>query len=213
MMPTRSAGRIESLIDPKRDVEFVRGPGRRISDPHASQYFTFGSKMGIDGTRKWPRGRLHAREWPERIEMDDATKRRVDCYLAETGHSIRWTARKGRRFAARRFFPGTRPSSSCPTPCLPSPSRCSASSRRRVWRMLTLAYRAARRACSSRAARFAAMAASTAIADRGIRWSRSRGRRIARFREERFPLPLPRLRSHFRLSSSSLLPDCSTCSA
>ncbi len=62
-------------IDPKRDVEFVRGPVDVLD--HASQHFTFGSKMGIDGTRKWAEEGF-TREWPERIEMDDATKRRVD---------------------------------------------------------------------------------------------------------------------------------------
>ena len=62
-------------IDPKRDVEFVRGPVDVLD--HASQHFTFGSKMGIDGTRKWPEEGF-TREWPERMEMDAATKQRVD---------------------------------------------------------------------------------------------------------------------------------------
>ena len=62
-------------IDPKRDVEFVRGPVDVLD--HASSQFSFGSKMGIDGTRKWPEEGF-TREWPERIVMDDETKRRVD---------------------------------------------------------------------------------------------------------------------------------------
>jgi 4-hydroxy-3-polyprenylbenzoate decarboxylase len=62
-------------IDPKRDVEFVRGPVDVLD--HASQHFTFGSKMGIDGTRKWPEEGF-TREWPERMEMDEETTRRVD---------------------------------------------------------------------------------------------------------------------------------------
>ncbi len=62
-------------IDPQRDVEFVRGPVDVLD--HASQQFSFGSKMGIDGTRKWPEEGF-TREWPDRIEMDDETKRRVD---------------------------------------------------------------------------------------------------------------------------------------
>jgi 4-hydroxy-3-polyprenylbenzoate decarboxylase len=62
-------------IDPKRDVEFARGPMDVLD--HASQEFTFGSKMGIDATRKWPEEGFH-REWPEKIVMDAETKRRVD---------------------------------------------------------------------------------------------------------------------------------------
>jgi 4-hydroxy-3-polyprenylbenzoate decarboxylase len=62
-------------IDPQRDTEFVRGPVDVLD--HASQQFTFGSKMGIDATRKWPEEGF-TREWPERIEMDAATRRRID---------------------------------------------------------------------------------------------------------------------------------------
>ncbi|MBA2291969.1 MAG: menaquinone biosynthesis decarboxylase [Gemmatimonadales bacterium] len=62
-------------IDPKRDTEFARGPMDVLD--HSSQHFTFGSKMGIDATRKWPEEGF-TREWPERIVMDDATRQRVD---------------------------------------------------------------------------------------------------------------------------------------
>jgi 4-hydroxy-3-polyprenylbenzoate decarboxylase len=62
-------------IDPKRDIEFARGPVDVLD--HASQEFTFGSKMGIDATRKWPEEGFH-REWPQKIEMDAETKRRID---------------------------------------------------------------------------------------------------------------------------------------
>jgi 4-hydroxy-3-polyprenylbenzoate decarboxylase len=44
---------------------------------HSSRAFTYGSKMGIDATRKWKEEGFE-REWPERIEMDAETKRRVD---------------------------------------------------------------------------------------------------------------------------------------
>jgi 4-hydroxy-3-polyprenylbenzoate decarboxylase len=44
---------------------------------HASAHFTFGSKMGIDGTRKW-KDEGFLREWPELITMDGATRQRVD---------------------------------------------------------------------------------------------------------------------------------------
>ncbi len=69
-------------IDPQRDVEFARGPMDVLD--HASRSFTFGSKMGIDATRKWPEEGF-TREWPDRIEMDDATKQRVDEMWKELG--------------------------------------------------------------------------------------------------------------------------------
>ena len=62
-------------IDPKRDTEFARGPVDVLD--HASAAFTFGSKMGIDATRKWPEEGF-TREWPEKIVMDEATKARID---------------------------------------------------------------------------------------------------------------------------------------
>ena len=62
-------------IDPERDVRFTMGPVDVLD--HASRAFTYGSKMGIDATRKWPEEGF-TREWPELITMDEATKRRVD---------------------------------------------------------------------------------------------------------------------------------------
>ena len=62
-------------IDPERDVRFTMGPVDVLD--HASREFTYGSKMGIDGTRKWADEGYH-REWPELITMDDATKASVD---------------------------------------------------------------------------------------------------------------------------------------
>jgi 4-hydroxy-3-polyprenylbenzoate decarboxylase len=62
-------------IDPERDVRFTRGPVDVLD--HASQHFTFGSKMGIDATRKW-KDEGFTREWPDMIVMDEETRRRVD---------------------------------------------------------------------------------------------------------------------------------------
>ena len=62
-------------IDPERDVRFTMGPIDVLD--HSSRGFTYGSKMGIDATRKWPEEGF-AREWPGLIEMDAATRRRVD---------------------------------------------------------------------------------------------------------------------------------------
>ena len=72
-------------IDPERDVRFSMGPVDVLD--HASRGFTFGSKMGIDGTRKWPEEGF-AREWPPLIEMDAATKRRVDELWSKLGIRI-----------------------------------------------------------------------------------------------------------------------------
>ncbi|MEX2583807.1 MAG: menaquinone biosynthesis decarboxylase [Gemmatimonadota bacterium] len=69
-------------IDPERDVRFTRGPVDDLD--HASQIASFGSKMGIDGTRKWPQEGF-TRRWPDLIEMDDETKGRVDAYWRELG--------------------------------------------------------------------------------------------------------------------------------
>lgn len=62
-------------IDPERDVRFTMGPVDVLD--HASREFTYGSKMGIDGTRKWAEEGFH-REWPDLITMDDVTKARID---------------------------------------------------------------------------------------------------------------------------------------
>jgi len=62
-------------IDPERDARFTMGPVDVLD--HSSRAFTYGSKLGLDATRKFPEEGF-TREWPAVIEMDDATKRRVD---------------------------------------------------------------------------------------------------------------------------------------
>jgi 4-hydroxy-3-polyprenylbenzoate decarboxylase len=62
-------------IDPERDVRFTMGPIDVLD--HSSRAFTYGSKMGIDATRKWKEEGFD-REWPELIRMDENTKRAVD---------------------------------------------------------------------------------------------------------------------------------------
>jgi 4-hydroxy-3-polyprenylbenzoate decarboxylase len=69
-------------IDPQRDVYFTRGPVDDLD--HASQIASFGSKMGIDGTRKWTEEGF-TRRWPDLIEMDPAVKARVDGFWQELG--------------------------------------------------------------------------------------------------------------------------------
>jgi 4-hydroxy-3-polyprenylbenzoate decarboxylase len=69
-------------IDPERDVKFTKGPVDDLD--HAAQNPSFGSKMGIDGTRKWAEEGF-TRRWPEMIEMDADVKAHVDGIWARLG--------------------------------------------------------------------------------------------------------------------------------
>ena len=62
-------------IDPERDIQFTLGPVDSLD--HASRLPNYGSKMGIDATRKWP-SEGFARPWPDEIVMDSKTKALVD---------------------------------------------------------------------------------------------------------------------------------------
>ena len=62
-------------IDPKRDTVFVDGPVDVLD--HAAPALGFGSKMGIDATRKW-RSEGYEREWPGAIVMDEKTRTYID---------------------------------------------------------------------------------------------------------------------------------------
>ena len=62
-------------IDPERDIQFVLGPVDTLD--HAARRQDFGSKMGIDATRKWAEEGYYGR-WPDEIKMDEATKARVN---------------------------------------------------------------------------------------------------------------------------------------
>ena len=72
-------------IDPQRDIEFVLGPVDTLE--HASRLQDFGSKMGIDATRKW-QSEGFARPWPDEIRMDAATKSRVDALWQSLGLDV-----------------------------------------------------------------------------------------------------------------------------
>ncbi len=69
------AWRALNNIDPQRDIEFVLGPVDSLD--HASRMPDFGSKMGIDATRKWPQEGF-TRRWPDVIRMSPEVKARVD---------------------------------------------------------------------------------------------------------------------------------------
>ena len=69
-------------IDPQRDIEFVLGPVDSLD--HASRLPNFGSKMGIDATRKGPSEGFN-RPWPDVLKMDPAIQARVDDLWKKAG--------------------------------------------------------------------------------------------------------------------------------
>ena len=62
-------------IDPERDIQFMLGPVDSLD--HASRLPNYGSKMGVDATRKWA-SEGFTRPWPDEILMDEKTKAIVD---------------------------------------------------------------------------------------------------------------------------------------
>ncbi|MBZ5594285.1 MAG: menaquinone biosynthesis decarboxylase [Acidobacteriia bacterium] len=69
-------------IDPERDIQFTLGPVDSLD--HSSRLPNFGSKMGIDATRKWP-GEGFMRPWPGVIRMPADVKERVDALWKKAG--------------------------------------------------------------------------------------------------------------------------------
>jgi 4-hydroxy-3-polyprenylbenzoate decarboxylase len=65
--------------DPKRDMMFAEGP-MDILD-HATPLWAYGSKVGIDATKKWE-SEGFTRDWPNEIEMSDDIKAQVDAKWA-----------------------------------------------------------------------------------------------------------------------------------
>lgn len=74
--------RVANNIDPERDIQFTFGPVDSLD--HAARLPNYGSKMGIDATRKW-RAEGFERPWPAMIEMDRATKAKIDAIWAKLG--------------------------------------------------------------------------------------------------------------------------------
>ncbi len=69
-------------VDWSRDVVIVDGPVDHLD--HASRHHSFGGKIGIDATAKRPE-EGYERGWPERIQMDSATRQRIDALWVELG--------------------------------------------------------------------------------------------------------------------------------
>jgi 4-hydroxy-3-polyprenylbenzoate decarboxylase len=74
--------RVANNIDPERDIQFTLGPVDSLD--HSSRLPNYGSKMGIDATRKWKAEGFN-RPWPAMIEMDRVTKAKVDALWEKLG--------------------------------------------------------------------------------------------------------------------------------
>lgn len=71
-------------IDPRRDTVLVDGPVDVLD--HAAPAMGYGSKVGIDATRKW-RSEGFERQWPAAIVMDDKTKKYIESIWEKLGIS------------------------------------------------------------------------------------------------------------------------------
>jgi 4-hydroxy-3-polyprenylbenzoate decarboxylase len=74
--------RVLNNIDPERDIQFMMGPVDQLD--HAARLACYGSKMGIDGTRKW-KGEGFERSWPKELQMSEEVKSRVDGLWSKLG--------------------------------------------------------------------------------------------------------------------------------
>jgi 4-hydroxy-3-polyprenylbenzoate decarboxylase len=74
--------RVANNIDPERDIQFTLGPVDSLD--HASRLPNFGSKMGIDATRKWS-AEGFTRQWPPMLQQDPAVKARIDALWSKLG--------------------------------------------------------------------------------------------------------------------------------
>src|SRR5436853_469904 len=74
--------RVLNNIDPERDIQFMLGPVDQLD--HSSRLPNFGSKMGVDGTRKW-KSEGFTRPWPRELRMSEEIKERVDALWPKLG--------------------------------------------------------------------------------------------------------------------------------
>jgi 4-hydroxy-3-polyprenylbenzoate decarboxylase len=74
--------RVGNNIDPERDIQFTLGPVDTLD--HASRLPNYGSKMGIDATRKWP-AEGFTRPWPAMLSMPEEIKSKVDAICKGLG--------------------------------------------------------------------------------------------------------------------------------
>jgi 4-hydroxy-3-polyprenylbenzoate decarboxylase len=74
--------RVANNIDPERDIQFTLGPVDTLD--HASRLPNYGSKMGIDATRKWA-AEGFTRPWPSMLKQDPAVVARIDAIWKKLG--------------------------------------------------------------------------------------------------------------------------------
>jgi len=77
-----TAWRVLNNVDWKRDVVIAEGPLDDLD--HSASWPRYGSKMGIDATRK-TREEGMMREWPQELSMSEEIKKRVDARWREYG--------------------------------------------------------------------------------------------------------------------------------
>jgi len=74
--------RVANNIDPERDIQFTLGPVDTLD--HASRMPNYGSKMGIDATRKWA-AEGFTRPWPQMLKMEPSIVAKVDALWKKLG--------------------------------------------------------------------------------------------------------------------------------
>ncbi|MFM7468211.1 MAG: menaquinone biosynthesis decarboxylase [Vampirovibrionales bacterium] len=72
--PSEVAFHVFNNTDPQYDMMFSEGP-QDVLD-HGARRYAYGTKVGIDATRRWDT-EGYTREWPDEIEMSDAIKAQV----------------------------------------------------------------------------------------------------------------------------------------
>ena len=80
--PSEVAWKVLNNIDPERDIQFMMGPVDVLD--HASRETGYGSKMGIDATRKW-KGEGFTRRWPRENNVSEEVKKLVDAKWKKLG--------------------------------------------------------------------------------------------------------------------------------
>ncbi len=75
--------RVTSNVDPRRDLLFTEGPLDVLD--HSSDRFAFGSKVGIDATRKSLKMDNFQREWPRDLVFPEAILERIGRRWSEYG--------------------------------------------------------------------------------------------------------------------------------
>jgi len=82
---SRVAWKVFNNTDAKRDFVLNEGPLDALD--HSSPNAFFGTRVGIDATKKW-KEEGHTRPWPNDVEMDEATKEKVSARWDEYGINL-----------------------------------------------------------------------------------------------------------------------------